>query len=155
MNEEMRVPGLGRIEQASERAEKEGLLWREFDSDFNDKKLHQLQVFANLDLEDCIIPDGPKDIDQSIHNLRRDIRKTSVGLEGFRQWSQQTRDLDEDKWYTDDRPPKHRPNDNIIFSLDREEDDEIKFRCLEHYHRTKEVYMSQPETPAGDNKGFP
>lgn len=70
LNEEMRVPGLTNIDIVQEKLDKEGLLWRDFDSESKEKRLNRLQIFANVDLEDCIVPDNASMIDQSIHNLR-------------------------------------------------------------------------------------
>ena len=62
MNEELRVPGIGRIDNICQLTRNEA----EFEilgAEYNQKKVNHLQVFANVDLEDCIIPESPVDVD--------------------------------------------------------------------------------------------
>ena len=62
MNEELRVPGIGRIDNICQLT-RNGAEFEFFGAEYNQKKVNHLQVFANVDLEDCIIPENPADVD--------------------------------------------------------------------------------------------
>jgi hypothetical protein len=84
--EESYVPGLHRIEEVNARMEKEGMFFRDYDADFENKQLGQYAMFHNIDLEDCVRPLSEAHIDQSIRNLRRDRNKDLVEQHARQYW---------------------------------------------------------------------
>lgn len=62
-SEEDRVPGIRSIEEVNEKFDEIGMFFRDYDQEYHAKKLGPYTMFKNEDLEDCIRPLIPTDID--------------------------------------------------------------------------------------------
>jgi len=80
-NEEHRVPGIGRIDIECDKGlgQHNDFFISNHSEDSPTKKTNQSHLLANMDLEDCVVPESPLDIHQSIHNLRKDPKKYLCG----------------------------------------------------------------------------
>lgn len=69
------MPSVRSIEEVNGKFESMGMFFRDYDSEFQAKRLHEFSLFPNEDLEDCIRPLSTAEIDPSIINLKNDPHK--------------------------------------------------------------------------------
>lgn len=155
--EEDTVPGLLRIEEVNQRIAKEGLFFRDYERDFESKRLKEYCMFLNEDLEDCVIPSGEGGIDLSIRNLRRDRNKHLVEEHARQYWKRCCeRFLYGPEWECINRRP--RPShlglgQGVIVSLDPYEDYQMKLqlRSSDKRDQGKAIQM-RPLTKEEENE---
>jgi hypothetical protein len=54
-------------------------------------------------------------------------------MEAFKAWLKTMHAKEDDRWYQDGGIRKHRINDNVILSLDRDDDSELKLKSIHNY----------------------
>ena len=75
LNEEDRMPTVRTVEDINNKFESVGMFFRDYESEYQAKRLGDFNLFMNEDLEDCIRPLSTAEIDPSIINLRNDPHK--------------------------------------------------------------------------------
>ncbi len=69
------MPTVRTVEDINNKFESVGMFFRDYESEYQAKRLGDFNLFMNEDLEDCIRPLSTAEIDPSIINLRNDPHK--------------------------------------------------------------------------------